>query len=152
MEGVIARGLNFYHNVTRSSDHEELVTTIENAITIVENPLAKVLSRSSQAERVERYPSHRDQAELDKNHLPFTGDAEDKPPFGWVLVNGDLYVNSFGCLASDDAKAWGYAFWDLGRLKRMESMMEIDIEGLIRFRHCMIPNRHTCPYTYSITF
>ncbi|KAL2878339.1 hypothetical protein SGCOL_006309 [Colletotrichum sp. CLE4] len=52
-------------------------------------------------------------AEKDRRELPFDGDKENGPPFGWVLLWGGTYSNSPGGRTPDTPlKDWGYVFWN----------------------------------------
>jgi hypothetical protein len=109
----------------RITDHEELVTTMQNALHIIGNPLTSVLGALAQDDRSTCYPSDRDQAERDGAELRFAGDAEDKPPLSWVILHRGRYMNRFGYHTSDHPKLWGYVFWDVGRLTRIGGKEDI---------------------------
>jgi hypothetical protein len=64
------------------------------------------------------YPTRGDRKEQDREKLPFTGDAEHKPPLGWVIQWRGRYHNWYGPCIAEALKGWGYVFWDSGRLKR----------------------------------
>ncbi|CAP73512.1 uncharacterized protein PODANS_2_8910 [Podospora anserina S mat+] len=49
--------------------------------------------------------------------LPYVGESESEPPYGWVLVCNGKYLNAYGGdVRKPSPRDWGYVFWDRWRL------------------------------------
>ncbi|KAK3381688.1 hypothetical protein B0H63DRAFT_450996 [Podospora didyma] len=114
--GFISRGLVFFRHITRMEDHEELVMTMQKMMKFCHAGLERVLSYPIQTARRSRHPSDRDQLELNRTRLPFTGDDEVKPLLAWVIDCRRQYSNLYGSAISKKLKPIGWVFWDCKRL------------------------------------
>lgn len=122
VEGAATCGLKLLRRVLRTTDHEELVDTMQKNMTpsVANNIwINTVIMRLTQESRRETYPNDdHDKLETARQKLPFAGDKEDAPPLAWVILWKGTYSNTYGDLIPDSLHAWGYIFWDVQRLVR----------------------------------
>ncbi|KAI9773741.1 MAG: hypothetical protein M1839_002012 [Geoglossum umbratile] len=120
LEGTISRGLDLLHMVfSRASDHAQLVSVMQAQIVLPPGDFLGdgVWLQITQRELWRQPFSHRQQKQLRRDPLLFTGDGDSetdgpRPPLAWTVMWGGFYSNMFGEYVKDVICKWGYVIWD----------------------------------------
>lgn len=116
LHGTVARGLKLAIRLLAIEDHETLVNKMQRYLTrryTQDAPMEQVLwSDTQRARRNLSSTNDRDDAELRRDPVEFTGDAGQGPPFGWVLLWNGIYANIYGEYVPSAVQEWGYVMWD----------------------------------------
>ncbi|KAK4234130.1 hypothetical protein C8A03DRAFT_38115 [Achaetomium macrosporum] len=115
-QGTASRGLPLFLEVLETSNHEQLVTTMQGYMVRNATFIESLLDVTAQEFRRRDHPSEEDRAEARRERLPSLGDMEDSPLLAWVMLWRGMYRNEYGGSVDETLKAWGYVFWDVGRL------------------------------------
>ncbi|KAK0670446.1 hypothetical protein QBC41DRAFT_388518 [Cercophora samala] len=81
--------------------------------------MENILSQRAQERRRSIWPNDDDLAEDRGDPLPYVGESESEPSYGWVLVCKEKYLNAYGGdVKNPSPRDWGYVFWDRWRLTK----------------------------------
>ncbi|KAK3896920.1 hypothetical protein C8A05DRAFT_20213 [Staphylotrichum tortipilum] len=126
LDGIVGRGLVLFHTVSRTLDHEDLVTVMQrNLGWYLAESIDYFLNWTIQDRRRSQQPTEDDRREADWESLPFSGDKEDGPPLAWVIIWRGTFSNTYGEVISSAVRDWGYILWDSRRLVRSGGKREL---------------------------
>jgi hypothetical protein len=123
LQGTVARGLKLAVRLLAIEDHETLVNKMQRCLTrhcTRDAPMERILwSDTQHARRTLGSTNDRDDAELRRDPVEFSGDAVQGPPFGWVLLWNGTYANIYGEYVPSAVREWGYVMWDEHRWNKL---------------------------------
>ncbi|KAK1655116.1 hypothetical protein BDP81DRAFT_468400 [Colletotrichum phormii] len=117
VETLASRGLGRFHTMNK---YDEILPPMQRELSIALRNLkfqGTIMQEESDDEiaimNLQLSGGGGNRLDEDRRELPFDGDKENGPPFGWVLLWGGTYSNSLGGRTPDTTlKDWGYVFWD----------------------------------------
>ncbi|KAK0739562.1 hypothetical protein B0T21DRAFT_436542, partial [Apiosordaria backusii] len=91
--------------------------------------MENILSQDVQEKRRRLFTTDDDLAEDREDPLPYVGEAESQPSYGWVLVCKGKHINTYNDnVHKASPRDWGYVFWDRWRLTKIKGDKKLNTE------------------------